>query len=305
MELTLNLKELAPLIAIIALYFAVRNYRRKSGTYIRGQFCITSTVYAEDKYIGSIILENFKDRPVIIFKIFIKLGHNYYIEMNDFEDDPKILKSYESFAYNYDPVDFYSLNMNRIKLNRLFESKKSKIKIVLSTSQGKYVVRKFIKRWDPVFDFFRNHMTACIQPMHPIEKSGHYGSEFRYLAKITTEDGYTKTIPVYTTDINYPRFERFLLTPEAISSRENLENFLLEQAIIGNLKCTKVEVIDAEELRERNYGHKFTDTYDAEYYSWFTYKIIGKLLTIYSNLKLSFTNRKKRFATKKGLRTKK
>lgn len=294
MELTLNLKELAPFIGLIALYFAVRNYRRKSGINIRGKFSISSTIYAEDKYISNITLENFKDRSVIIFKIFIKIDHNYYIEMNNFEGEPKILKSYESFTYNYEPVDLYCSNMYRIKLNKLMSSKSSKINIVLSTSQGKYVVKKRIKRWDPVFDFFRNHLTICIQPMYPHEKIGHYGGEFKYLAKITTEDGYINTTPVYASDINYPRFENFALTPEALSSRENLENFLLEQAIDGNLKCSKVEVIDAEEVRERNYHHKFKDTFEAEHINWFAYKILGRFLTICSNIKLSYQNRKLR-----------
>lgn len=298
MELTLNLKELAPYIGLIALYFAVRNYRRKSGVYVRGQFCISSTVCAEDKYISSITLENFKDRSVIIFKIFIKVGNNYYIEMNDFENDPKILKSYESFTCSYDPVDFYYINLSRIKMNNLLDSRKSKINIVLSTSQGKYVVKKFIKRWDPVFDFFRNHMTACIQPMYPLEKAGHYGSEFKYLAKITTEDGYTNTIPIYATDTNYPRFENFALTSEAMSSRENLENYLLEQAVNGHLKCTKVEVIDAEKLRERNYGHTYTKTFEAVHFNWFTYRVLGRLSTIYSNQKLIYQNRKLRKKSK-------
>ncbi|ELB7312524.1 hypothetical protein WDQ92_003079 [Enterobacter hormaechei] len=294
MELTLNLTELAPYIGLIALYFAVRNYRRKSGIYIRGQYSISSTIYAEDKYISSITLENSKDRSVIIFKIFIRVGSNYYIEMNDFESEPKILKSYESFTCNYDPVDFYYLNLNRIKMNKILDSRKSKINIVLSTSQGKYVIRKSIKRWDPVFDFFRNHLTACIQPMYPLEKAGHYGSDFKYLAKITTENGYTNTIPIYATDINYPRFENFALTTEAISSRETLENYLLEQAINGHLKCTKVEVIDAEELRTRNYGHTFTKTVEAVHFNWFTYRVIGRLSTVFSNQKLSYMNHKLR-----------
>lgn len=294
LELTLNLKELAPFIGLFALYFAVRNYRRKSGMYIRGQFNIHSTIYAEDKYVGSITLENFKDRAVIIFKIFIKIGHNHYIEMNNFEGDPKILKSYESFTYNYEPVDLYCSNMVRVKLNKLLTSRNSKINIVLSTSQGKYVVKKRIKRWDPVFDFFHNHLTICIQPMYPREKIGHYGNEFKYLVKLTTEDGYINSTPVYSSDTHFPRFGNIELTSEAISTRENLENFLLEQAINGHLKCTKVEVIDAESVRKRNYHHRFKDTFEAEHINWFTYKILGRLLTIGSNIKLSYQNRKLR-----------
>lgn len=294
MELTLNLKELVPFIGLIALYFAVRNYRRKSGIHVRGQLIISSTIIAEDKYISSITLENLKDRSVIIFKIFIRVGRNYYIEIDDFEGEPKILKSYESFTCNYEPVDFYYLNMRRIKMNKLLDYRNSKIRIVLSTSHGKYVVKKFIKQWDPMFDFFRNHLTACISPMYPTEKVGHYGSEFKYLVKIDSKDGRTNKIPVYADDINYPKFKNFALTLEAISSRENLEAYLSEQATNGNLECNKIEVIDAEKLRERNYGHTYEQTLEAEHISWFTYNVLGRLLTIQENIALKLHNRKLR-----------
>ncbi|MGO4746512.1 hypothetical protein [Serratia quinivorans] len=299
----MSLKDFASFIAIIisltALYFAVRNYRRKSGIHIRGQFCITSSANAEDKYVSSITLENFKDRSVIIFKVFLRVGINYYIEIDDFEHDPKILKSYESYTSNYGPVDFYCFNMNRIKLNHFLHSRNTKIHIVLSTSHGKYVVKDFIERWDPVFDFFRNHFTACIQPMRPIKNSGYYGSEFKYLVKLHTEDEYIRTIPVYSNDFDYPRFDKFRLTVESLSSRESLENFLTEQAINGNLKCVNVEVIDAEKLRKMNYSHEFENVYEAEHCSPFYYFVVGRLLTILSDIQLYFINRKHKKANKK------
>ena len=101
----MSLKDFIPYIALAvsltALYFVVRNYRRKSGTHIRGQFCISSSAYAEDKYVSSVTLENFKDRPVIIFKVFLRVGANYYIKLDDFEHDPKILKPYESYTNHF------------------------------------------------------------------------------------------------------------------------------------------------------------------------------------------------------------
>src|SRR5690554_7110975 len=109
--------------------------------HIKRQFCIASSAYAEDKYVSSVTLENFKDRSVIIFKVFLRVGANYYIELDDFEHEPKILKPYESYTNHYGPVDFYCLNMNRIKLNHLLGSKGVKKSLVLSTSHGKYVVK--------------------------------------------------------------------------------------------------------------------------------------------------------------------
>ncbi|MHB0805392.1 hypothetical protein [Stutzerimonas nitrititolerans] len=303
----MGLKDFIPYVALAvsltALYFVIRNYWRKTGTHIKGQFCIASSAYAEDKYVSSVTLENFKDRSVIIFKVFLRVGANYYIELDDFEHEPKILKPYESYTNHYGPVDFYCVSMNRIKLNRLLSSKGVKKSLVLSTSHGRYVVKEWINRWDPVYDFFRNHMTASVIPMRPTEGAGYYGSDMKYLVKLRTEDGYSKTIPVYPTDDNYPRFERFRLTQESLSSRENLENFLTEQAISGNLKCVDIEVIDSDQLRKRNYGHDFEESFEAEHYSWIFYVVIGKLLTVWSNIRLYFINRKHKKANKALHRT--
>lgn len=303
----MSLKDFIPYIALAvsltALYFVVRNYWRKSGMHIKGQFCIASSAYAEDKYVSSVTLENFKDRSVIIFKVFLRVGANYYIELDDFEHDPKILKPYESYTNHFGPVDFYVVNMNRIKLNKLLGSRRVKKSLVLSTSHGKYVVREWINRWDPVYDFFKNHMTASVIPMRPTEGAGYYGSDVKYLAKLLTEDGYKKTVPVYPNDYNYPRFEKFRLTEESLSSRENLENFLTDQAINGNLKCVDVEVIDADQLRKKTYGHDFEESFEADHYSWIFYIVVGKLLTVWSNIRLYFINRKHKKANKALHRT--
>lgn len=292
-------------VSLIALSFVIRNYLRKSGIYVKGQFCISSSAYAEDQYVSSFTLENFKDRSVIIFKVFLRVSPNYYIELTDFEYEPKILKPYESFSQVLKPVDYYSVNMNRIKLNKLLSSRKINTSLVLSTSQGKYVVKEWIKRWDPVFDFFNNHLTAPIQPMRPNDQNGFYGAGFAYLVKLSTEDGYKQTTAIYSGDFNYPRFEKFRLTEECLSTKEKLEDFLTEQAINGNLNCVDIEVIDGKELRSKSYGSGFQKTIEAKSYSWLTYFVIGKLLTKLSNIRLYFINRKHKKANKKLQQTRK
>jgi hypothetical protein len=303
----LELKEIIQFIALgvslIALTFIVQNYWRKSGTYIRGQFCVSSSVWAEEKYVNSLTIENVKDRPVIIFKIYILVGRNYYIELNDFNHEPMILKAYESYTCHYDPVDFYSVSMNRVKMSKMLDSRKTPSRIVLATSSGKYVVREYIKRWDPIVDFFNNHMTAIVQPMRPNEKHGFYGVDVKYLVKITTEDGYTRTKPIYTEDYKRPRFDGFRLTEESLSSKETLDIFLTTQALEGNLKCVNVEVYDAEQLRKENYGSGYNKTFDAEYIGWFQYHVLGRILTKLSDIRLYFVNRKNRKANKALQRT--
>lgn len=298
----MSFKEVIPFVAIAvsfaALIFSVRNFWRKSGIQVKGQFCISSGFYIADKYVASITLENFKDRSVIIFKIFLRIGSNYYVELDDFENDPKILKPYECFTINYGPVDFYSVNMNRVRLNSLLDAKNVKSNIVLSTSQGKYVVKKWINRWDPILDFFKNHLTAIVIPMRPQQGIQCYGSGFKYLVTLRTEDGYKNTIPIYASDEKFPRFEKFRLTKESLASCDSLENYLLGQAVIGNLQCIDIEVIDAEKYKKDNYGDRYEKSFDAEYYSWFYYHVFGKLLTIGSNIRLHIINRRQRKASK-------
>ncbi|MCJ8312384.1 MAG: hypothetical protein HRU38_09260 [Saccharospirillaceae bacterium] len=285
---------IAIVISLIALTFVISNYLRKSGINVKGQFSICSSAIAEDKYVSDFTLENYKDRPVIIFKVFLRIGHNYYIELSNFDHNPKILKPYESFTQILDPVDYYSLNLNRIKLNKLLSSDKIKTCLVLSTSNGKYVVEDWIKRWDPVFDFFNNHLTAPIQPMRSNNKNGYYGAGFAFLVKLSTEDNYTKTIAVYLEDYNYPRFQNFRLTEESLTSKESLEEFLTEQAINGKLNCENIEVIDGKELLDNYFGSGFDKVIEAESYNWFIYFIIGKIITKISNIRLYILNRKNR-----------
>src|SRR5439155_13648994 len=42
-------------------------------------------------------LENLKDRAVVIFKIYMKFGNNVFIEIDDFANNPLILKPFEVF----------------------------------------------------------------------------------------------------------------------------------------------------------------------------------------------------------------
>ncbi len=270
---------------------------------MRGQYSVHSSSYCEDKYVGSITLENNKDRPVVIFKVFLLVGKNYYIELENFEHDPKILKPYEVYSNQYDPVDFYSVSMRRIKLNQLLDSKNVKSSLVLATSNGKYTVKEWIKRWDPISDFFNNHMTALIQPMRSTYKNKCYGSEVKFIVDIKTEDGKEETIPIYPRDYEIRKFKKFSLTRESLESKEVLEEYLLELAFEGVLKCTDIVVHDIESWRKEAYDGDYKEVIEAEYYNWFNYVVFGRILTKFSDIRLYFVNRKHRKANKALQRT--
>lgn len=170
---------IAMIISIIALVYTTKTYILKSGTRIRGSFILCSSYSCEDQYVNKITLENLKDKAEIIYKIFLRLGHNYYIVIEDFEDNPLILKPFEAYTKQYDPIEYYSVNMNRIKLNNLFSDRKMKARLVLSTAEGKYIVKGRESYWDPIIDFFNNHMTAIIHPIRGTYKEKAYGSNVK------------------------------------------------------------------------------------------------------------------------------
>ncbi|MBK9452670.1 MAG: hypothetical protein IPN95_25225 [Bacteroidetes bacterium] len=301
MEVIISLIALA--VSLTALIFSVRSYWRKSGIYVRGQYSVHSSSYCKDKYVGSITLENVKDRPVVIFKVFLLVGRNYYIELENFEHDPKILKPYEVYSNQYDPVDFYSVNMRRIKLNELLDSKKVKSNLVLATSNGRYTVGEWIKRWDPVSDFFNNHMTALIYPMRSTYKNKCFGSEVKYIVDIKTEDGKEETIAIYPRDHEIRKFRKFSLTKECLESKDSLEELLLERAFEGDLKCVNIVVHDIEEWRKERYGNDYQEVIEAKYCNWFMYEVLGRAVTKFSDIRLYFVNRKHRKANKALQRT--
>lgn len=289
----------ALIVSIIVLVYTIKTYLLKSGANIRASFGMcSSSVSCEDQYVTSITLENLKDRAVVIFKIYLKIGHNYYLEVEDFGDSPLILKPFEAFKKEYDAIDLYSINMNRINLNQLFDDKKVKKKIVLSTSDGKYVVSSWIKHWDPVYDFFNNHLTAVIHPRRATYKGKAYGINTRYIIDIKAENGKEEVIPIYPRDYEIKKFKKFRLTKECLASKEALEEFLYEQVGAGILNCSEITVHDIESWFQETYELERKKTIDAEYYNWFFYKVLGPLSTKYSNYRLRQKNKKAKQANK-------
>lgn len=289
----------ALLVSIAALIYTAKTYLLKSGAQIRGLFSVHSSVSCEDKYVGSLALENMKDRATVIFKIYLLVGRNYFVELEDFENDPLILKPFEVYSKQFDPVDFYSVSMNRINLNNLLDSRKTKSRIVLSTGDGRYNVKEWINRWNPVVDFFRNHMTAVIQPIRSTYKGRSYGSNAKYIVDVKTESGKEETIAIYPRDYEISRFRNFRIPKESLESKEAFEEFLYEKASEGSLNCVDITVTDIEAWRKEIYKDHDGKVIEAKPYGWFKYVILGRTFTILSNVRLKIKNRRSRKAANK------
>jgi hypothetical protein len=231
-----------------------------------------------------------KDRAVVIFKIYLQVGHNYFIEVEDFEGDPLTLRPFEIFNKEYDPIDLYSIGMGRILLNDLLDDKSVKRKIVLSTSEGKYIVKDYIKYWDPIGLFFQNYATAIIHPLRSIYKGKSYGSNAKFIVEFKMESGNDEIIPIYPRDYELRIFRHFSLTKESLESKEALEVYLYEKVIEGIIKCIDVIVYNMVDWRNEIYEDENKKVITAKYENWFEYYVIAWLESRFSDYRLKKQN---------------
>jgi hypothetical protein len=121
---------------------------------------------------------------VTIFAIYLKVGWNYYVKVDDMEDKPLVLGPFATYQKQFGPIEFYAVNNKRINLNRLLDDRGIRWKLVLSTSDGRYRVRSHIHRWNPVSEYFDNHLTGILRPVRSTYKGKDLGSNISYVVEI-------------------------------------------------------------------------------------------------------------------------
>jgi hypothetical protein len=292
---------IATALPLIALFFGFRSYWLKWGVQVRGTFGITSSIECEDDFVHSVILENLKDRAVTIFALYLRIGTNLYLEIEDFGDTPLILKGFETVTKTYGPLEFYSLNGNRWKVRELLMSQNVKKRLILSTSQGRYVVRKPIAHWSPVNLFFKNHFTAIIRPARPTFKGKSFGSNAVFAIVFKLKDGTENTVALYPHDYQVVKFRDFQLTQEALESKDALKRFLDQKRNEGVLKVSEVEVFDLNQLKGTDFQP--TRTIDGREMNALTYYIIGPVVTRFRDFQLRREN--KRTAKQRAVKSQK
>jgi hypothetical protein len=273
---------------------AAKNYRRKAGVFVRGSFSIASSRDCNDQYVSNVILENLKDRAITVFCIYLRVGHSYYVEIDDFEDKPLVLKAYETYQRDYGPIQFYGININRMNLNPLLEDPKVPKRLVLSTSDGKYVVPSNIRRWSPIGDFFRNHMTAIVRPIRTVYKDTYVGGNIKYVIEFVGKNGAAEVVPIHPEAFRGKMFHTFSLTRESLETVESLNSYLTEQVEAGRLVGKTFVVHDVDAWHQRASEFYTGQPLEAEYYGLFKYHVVGRLLTKISDWKLKKENAKRR-----------
>ncbi len=190
----------------------------------------------------------------------------------------------------YEPIEHYRVGTNRVKLDELLDAKVVRRRLVLVTSEGRYVIRDWIRRWDPVSIFFKNHYTGIIQPIRSTYQGKAYGSNAKYIVLLKLLDGKEEVIPIYANDYRFRRFRKFEMPFDALKSAHALEEFLFERAIAGDLSCADLSVFDMEAWRKEAYRGK-DETFQAPPVSWFKYYIVGRIHSWWDNFQMNRQNR--------------
>lgn len=291
----------ALVISIVALVYTIRTYILKSGYAIRGNYGTCSSISCDDTYVASLTLENVKDKAIVIFKIYLRIGYNYFIELEDHSEKPLIISPFEVYQKNYDPILFYAISSDRIILDDLISNPKVKKQIILSTTDGQYKVRTNIKRWDAVGDFFRNYYTAIISPMQMIYKDKAYGINVKYLVEFIHVDDSLEVVPIYDGDERIAKFKKFNLTKESLESKDNLEKLFKKLKREKKLSYKEVKVIEFQKECHERYQLKKKKIIHAKHHGKFYYFILGRIYTLLEKRRLNRLNETNKLKNKAAI----
>lgn len=288
------------IIGLIALSVATRNYLRKSGISIRGGFCTTMGYGSSQPHISQVILINQKDRPVTIYEIYLKIGHNFYLELYSEDESPLTLKPYECLKKEIPIPYLYGAGTKIVDLNKIFNDKRAKKKLALATDYGKYEVTKSIKMWHPIFEGLRkNHFIGTIRPGHIYYKNSPIGDGVLYCIEASQGEKH-ETIFIYK---ETRKFRGIPLKEKDIETKESLREYIARMQSEG--------LIDPElefSIKEPSDLSNLVDRYDEDpieqlqYCSFLVFWVIGKSYTVWRKLTLRAKNLSTKIKLKKRKR---
>jgi len=277
--------------AMLSVYLGFKVYRRKSGAYIRGSFTPSASRDCNDEFVSQVKLENLKDRSVTIFGIYLRIGYNIYLEIEDHSDAPLTLKPFETYGKSFGPIEFYTCNMSKVSINGLlFGNRNVKKHLFLSTSDGKYKVRSPIWSWEPISDSLLNYFTAVLQPIRSMHRDGSIGGNVKFVIDLVKADGNIETVRLRPDDYRLKIFKDFSLTMESLESKEALEQFLHQKKEEGTIACNEIVVYDLPSWRVRTHESYKGETTQVKPQGLFQYYVIGRAVSMFEDRRVRRNN---------------
>ena len=296
MELIMSIEESIPYLAlslsVLSLIIAFTNYRRKSGISISGYYVLSQNVDSPQRYISVVALQNNKDRAIAIFEINIKIGNNYYLKIEDFQNEPLILKPYETYTKEYGPIESYGTGMQKINIDLILENTKIRKMIVLSTTEGKYKVKKSIKRWHSIIEGLRNYYIQNVYPLRLKEDQTVFGGNIKYSMEIVGNNNEKQIFAIHPEEYRWKRFKNFELTKASLESQEKLQLFMNNLVDKKVIVCRSINIVDLDKVRKEIRVGIIDKEIDAKNANWFTVNILGNVYSEYRRQKLKRINKK-------------
>lgn len=284
------------LVAVVALVVSWVALSQKKGCKIRCGIGLATSIESEGYYVKEVIVENLKDKSIAIYDMYLRIGVNTYIDLFNRPHHPgrpaitpDIIPPFEIKVYSFYPPVYYDChNIKITNIDNLITRKDAKI--VLSTNTGKVIADTNMKLWFPMSDFWGNHRTLLVRPQRlsykgDTYKDRSYGRGVLYLAVITTKDCKEHEYPIYKDPSNkVGYFYKVKFNKECLANKDKVYQFLEEQKSVGNIDYEKLEIIDwSEEVKTLESSIHGEDEIQTS--NWFQYRIIGKIETLYHNLK--------------------
>lgn len=289
---------IALILSVVAIYFTIETFRLKRGSFVRGQYRITtSSIATNDPYVHEILLENLKDRSIVIFGIYLQLSSGYYLHLEEFDGEPLVINPFGVIRRKYEPLDGYSFNLKRVKIDDLLTNTR-RPKIILSTTDGLIKVKKPVKIKNPMYQWFNNHLIVTVGVDRAIMKGKSYGGAAKYVVSIFNDDDLFEEIVLYGRDHNYKWFKDLGGKVSDLDSVESVKS-LFERAIIDKgFKANRVEVVDYQSILNKHYENYTTEPIKAVRHSWLFVHVVGRVLTFLSSRRLKLENKSRQRKTK-------
>ena len=292
------------IVSLIALYFASKNYWRKSGTSVAATYGTQSNFSSKDSYISSVILVNKKDKPLIIRNFYLKISENLFIKLNsDSEpEDYVTLKPYESLVHKLPPRLGYSCNMRKVTgINDVLNNPKIKKQIVLDTIDG-IVHCKELRFKNVMLQALTNHYTAYI--------AGHggkfinerpVGNNVLYLIELVTHNDFDSFLPI-TPDKKESYLDgklsfdhELLWSEEGKSHVEEVLNEAITRGVINWKSFTVHSQLHEVKHYQQYETDQTLDVGDTKYHGGvFQYHFLGNLKSYLSRKSMQRRNKRSR-----------
>ena len=256
-NLNIALMLLSIIIATIAGVFTYFTYKLKIGQKARACCGIT---YSKDlPYISSVIIENQKDKDLVIHEVYVRFGPDIYIDLldKDYSDRYNIVVPPLSVKeIKFGPVFMYNVNTQRVDVGALFKT--TKYKVVLSTSHGKLICNDWNKGWSAISESLSNHHVVVAHPNRiystssvyykdnfetPAVDYSSYSKEVKYVVKLITKDGEKMYCEIYDSDRKIKLFKDLTFSEDVLKDEDSVRKYLNKAKDKKLVNFTKIEEI--------------------------------------------------------------